>query len=150
MSYLPSFIFSVLLHSFKYSHCLQNFPFRSVPARNTWHSLQILKTSSRILHPAKTIYVHPRMPLPFRCTQLWQDWIKHLHLAVNKEILFDLNTMPLQNNTHTHTLTVHVTDHNNSWSLLINNTHFCAQRKANLQNRDEEWGINEVDMYLRI
>lgn len=46
-----------------------------------------------------------------------------------------------------HTLTVHVTDHNNSWSLLINNTHFWAQGKANLQNRDEAWGINEVDMY---
>lgn len=36
-------------------------------------SLLVLKMSSRILHPAKTIFVHPRVsqnptqPLPFRC-----------------------------------------------------------------------------------
>lgn len=52
--------------------------------------------------------------------------------------------------THTYTFTVYFTDHNNSWSRLINNTHFCAQGKANLPDREEEWGINEVDMYLRI
>lgn len=33
-SYLSCFIFAMLLHSLKHTHCLQNFPFRPVPAKD--------------------------------------------------------------------------------------------------------------------
>lgn len=33
-SHLSRFIFAMLLHGLKHTHCLQNFPFRPVPAKD--------------------------------------------------------------------------------------------------------------------